>query len=97
MSSDGINDKSRKTETSIFAPHTESWEAEEEHPSTLCLVHPNASPVVKALTDSQLESLFYETRGHDGCYKAIGMYQYFFDLCSPEQKLSIQITNEVCQ
>lgn len=66
-----------------------------EPASTIFAVSPNASLEVQALSFAERESLYHEALGHDGCYKAIGLYQYFFDLCPPSQKLSIQVTNEV--
>jgi hypothetical protein len=68
----------------------------QENPSTTCAIHPDASQAVRALTPAQLEDIYYETRAYNGCYKAVAMYQHFFELCSPGQKLSIRISNEVC-
>ncbi|KAE9376045.1 hypothetical protein N431DRAFT_543395 [Stipitochalara longipes BDJ] len=64
-----------------------------EYPSTICLIHPGANKRVKAFSIAQRELLYYHTRYHDGCYKAGGLYQFFFELC-PGQKISIQLTDE---
>ncbi|CZR58252.1 uncharacterized protein PAC_08143 [Phialocephala subalpina] len=63
-------------------------------PSMNDIIHPDASPELQALTFAQRESIYHESRGHDGCYKAILLYQHLFDLCPAGQKLSIQIKNE---
>ena len=63
-------------------------------PSTNDLISSKASSQVQALPFSQRELIYHESRGHDGCYKAIELYQEFFELCPPGQKLSIQIKNE---
>ncbi|TVY50068.1 hypothetical protein LCER1_G007134, partial [Lachnellula cervina] len=34
------------------------------------------------------DTVFYQTRGHDQWFKAIGLYRVFFDLCPPDQRLS---------
>jgi len=60
-----------------------------------CDIHPYAFPKVQALSFQQREAIYYETHSHNGCYKAVAMYQFFFSLCPPRQKLSIQMTNEV--
>ncbi|RDL38387.1 uncharacterized protein BP5553_02727 [Venustampulla echinocandica] len=62
--------------------------------STTILIHPDAAPSVQALTFAQRELIYHETHSSDGCLKAIALFQFFFDLCSPGQKLSIQLTNE---
>lgn len=60
-----------------------------------CNIHPYAFPRVQSLSFQQREAIYYETHSHNGCYKAVAMYQFFFALCPPRQKLSIQLTNEV--
>lgn len=64
-------------------------------PSTICLIHPQAAPLTHNLTFAERERIYHESRGHDGCYKAIGLYQYFFNLLPPGQKLSVRVKNEV--
>jgi hypothetical protein len=56
--------------------------------------HPTAGPTVRSLTFAQRELIYHESRDHDGCYKALALYQHFLDLCPVGQKLSIQIKNE---
>jgi len=63
-------------------------------PSTNDMICPNAVPKVHDLTFAQRELIYHESRGHDGCYKPLALYQHFFDLCPPGQKLSIQIKKE---
>ncbi|KAH6722623.1 hypothetical protein BKA61DRAFT_729934 [Leptodontidium sp. MPI-SDFR-AT-0119] len=62
--------------------------------TAMCKVSPNAGPEVKNLTVAQLDSIYYESLGHNGCYSSISLYQYFFQLCPPDQRISIQIKNE---
>ncbi|KAI9643010.1 hypothetical protein NHQ30_008744 [Ciborinia camelliae] len=61
---------------------------------TTCTIHPQCSPSIRKLSPSQLEDIFYESRSHDGCYKALTLYQEFFNLCPPDQQLEIQVKNE---
>ncbi|KAH8747093.1 hypothetical protein F5882DRAFT_422573 [Hyaloscypha sp. PMI_1271] len=63
-------------------------------PSTNDIIDCNAPLDVQALPFAQRELIYHESRGHDGCYKAIELYQHFFELCPPGQNLSIQIENE---
>ncbi|KAI6711912.1 hypothetical protein JHW43_005577 [Diplocarpon mali] len=67
----------------------------ERYPATTCEPHPNAGWDVQNLSWAEKELVFQETRNHDGCYKAIGLLQYFFDWCPAEQKIMIQIADEV--
>jgi hypothetical protein len=62
--------------------------------STYDAVHPTASPTVHNLTFAQRGLIYHESRDHDGCDKALALYQHFFDICPVGQKLSIQIKNE---
>jgi MYND finger len=63
--------------------------------STNDIICPDAVPAVHALPFVQRELIYHESRGHDGCYNAIELYQQFFDLCPPGQALSIQLKNEL--
>ncbi|PMD17196.1 hypothetical protein NA56DRAFT_648917 [Hyaloscypha hepaticicola] len=63
-------------------------------PSINDIIDRHAPPNVQALPFAQRELIYHESRGHDGCYKAIELYQHFFELCPPGQTLSIQIKNE---
>ncbi|KAJ6613943.1 hypothetical protein B0H10DRAFT_192608 [Mycena sp. CBHHK59/15] len=41
------------------------------------------SPVpakLQSLTPKQIETIFWQARGHDGCYKCVTLLQHFFDL-----------------
>ena len=70
-----------------FIPHRDT---SSEYILATCLVHPDAAPEVHALSLADRDLIFNETRGHNGCYKAAGLYHDFFDLCPPGQKLTIQ-------
>jgi hypothetical protein len=83
----------RQTNVHIFERYIEPKTS--DTPSTTCAIHPAARPETKALTPSQRELVYHETRGHSSCFKAIGLFNTFFKLCPPGQKLSIQIRNEV--
>jgi hypothetical protein len=75
----------------IFAKNTESSGSPSQ---ASCQIHSNADRKIHDLTSTQRDAIFDETHNHDGCYKAIAMYQHFFELCPPGQKLSIQIAGE---
>ena len=65
--------------------------------STICEYIPTEDVKTKypSLGFAQRELVYYETRSHDGCYKAVGLFELFFGLCPKGQTVSIQITNEV--
>jgi hypothetical protein len=65
-----------------------------ETPSATENISPAAPKNVKDLPRKDLESIYYEIRGHDGCFKAVGLYDAFFDLCPNDQQVSIQIKKE---
>ncbi|PBP25197.1 hypothetical protein BUE80_DR004048, partial [Diplocarpon rosae] len=67
---------------------------DERYPAATCEPHPNAGWAVHNLSWVEKELIFQETRNHDGCYKAIGLFQYFFDWCPAEQKVLIQVPDE---
>lgn len=77
----------------VFAPYPASINT--EHPSTIVAIHPEATPAVQELGFAEKEEIFYETRGYLGSVQAIGLFQAYFDLCPPEQKVSIQLRDEV--
>jgi len=83
----------RRTNFHTFEPYKEPKNADITRATYL--VHPKANANVNALKPEQLESIYYETRSHDECYKAAGLYQFFFELCPADQKISIQMTDEV--
>jgi hypothetical protein len=68
----------------------------EENLSTVCVVDPKgAEPLVEELSFAQRELIYHETHANDSSYMAWGLYQMFFDMCQPGQKVSLQIKNEV--
>ncbi|KAF2793141.1 hypothetical protein K505DRAFT_362251 [Melanomma pulvis-pyrius CBS 109.77] len=40
----------------------------------------NPSQKLFTLTPKELETIFYQIRGHNGCYPAVALLQHFFDL-----------------
>ncbi|KAJ7651850.1 hypothetical protein B0H17DRAFT_958247 [Mycena rosella] len=44
------------------------------------LVTPIRNPSVRSLTPKQIETIYWQARGHDGCFKCIVLLQHFFDL-----------------
>lgn len=63
-------------------------------PSTNDIISTGAPQQARTLTFAQRETIYHESRGHDGCYKALALYQAFFELCPMEQLISIQIKKE---
>ncbi|KAF7882725.1 uncharacterized protein EAF02_006088 [Botrytis sinoallii] len=43
-----------------------------------CTIHPSCDVATRSLSSTQLENIFYESRSHDGCYKALILFQEFF-------------------
>ncbi|EKD14156.1 uncharacterized protein L3040_007844 [Drepanopeziza brunnea f. sp. 'multigermtubi'] len=64
------------------------------HPATTCELHPAAPVGVQRLSAADRELIYQETRNHDACYKAIGLFQFFLDLCPPGQQLMYQSGNQ---
>ncbi|KAJ7660754.1 hypothetical protein DFH06DRAFT_1193217 [Mycena polygramma] len=51
------------------------------------------SPVpanLQHLTSKQLETIFWQARGHDGCYKSVALLQHVFDLYPRDAKLRVR-------
>jgi hypothetical protein len=42
------------------------------------------------LSKRELETIYWQARGHDGCYKSVTLLQHFFDLYPPSQPLRIR-------
>ncbi|XMA09495.1 hypothetical protein WAI453_002286 [Rhynchosporium graminicola] len=83
------NPKSDTVDTADTTDTTDS-----KTPPAACDIHSSASAGVIALSPAERDLIFHETRAHDGCYNATGMYQDFFALCPPGQEISIQVGNE---
>jgi len=66
-----------------------------EHPSIIVDLHPNTDQLSRILILAQRESIFFESRNHNGWFKAAGMYGMLFKLCAPGQMLSVQFKDEV--
>ncbi|KAJ7073479.1 hypothetical protein B0H15DRAFT_917544 [Mycena belliarum] len=45
---------------------------------------------LKSLTPKNLETIFWQARGHDGCYKSVTLLQHFFDLYPPDMPLRVR-------
>ncbi|KAH6694814.1 hypothetical protein BKA61DRAFT_662751 [Leptodontidium sp. MPI-SDFR-AT-0119] len=78
----------------MFDTDTETGTPSSTNPPATCSIHPYASVGVKGHSRADLDLIFHETRGQNGCYNATGMYQDFFALCPEGQQVSIQIANE---
>jgi hypothetical protein len=50
----------------------------------------NPSQQLSALTPKELETIFYQIRGHDGCYITIALLQHFFDHFPNDTPLQIR-------
>ncbi|KAF7940736.1 uncharacterized protein EAE97_006922 [Botrytis byssoidea] len=57
-------------------------------------IHPSCDIATRSLSPTQLENIFYESRSHDACHKALILFKKKFAFCSSDQQLSIQIKNE---
>ncbi|KAJ6509693.1 hypothetical protein DFH09DRAFT_1183049 [Mycena vulgaris] len=42
------------------------------------------------LTAKELETIFWQARGHDGCYKSVTLLQHLFDLYPPDAPLRVR-------
>ncbi|KAG4440083.1 hypothetical protein IFR05_004426 [Cadophora sp. M221] len=92
---DGEPESVRRRFVHMFATDPETADrTSSDNPPATCSIHPYASAGVKYLSRADLDLIFHETRGQNGCYNAIGMYQDFFALCPEGQQVSIQIANE---
>jgi hypothetical protein len=60
-------------------------------PSNMLLdEHKKSNAKLRSLTSKQIETLFYQARGHDGCFIAVALIQHFFDLYPPDTGLRIR-------
>ncbi|KUJ08777.1 uncharacterized protein LY89DRAFT_724788 [Mollisia scopiformis] len=60
-------------------------------PSTNDIICPDALPEVHGLNFTKRELIYHESHEGDGCYEAVSLFQYFFEICPADQKLLIQI------
>ena len=44
----------------------------------------------KLPTSKELETIFWQARGHDGCYQSVTLLQHFFDMYSPSTLIRIR-------
>jgi len=52
---------------------------------------PNPIPAnLQGLSEKEVETIYWQARGHDGCYKSITLLQHFFDLYPESTKLRIR-------
>jgi hypothetical protein len=65
--------------------------------STICEYLPEEDVKKKypSLRFAQRELVYHESRSHDCCAKAVGLFGLFFGLCPKGQTVSVQVTNEV--
>ncbi|CAG8976782.1 hypothetical protein HYALB_00008440 [Hymenoscyphus albidus] len=59
-----------------------------------CIIHPTAQPAIKGLSLKNRDLIFNITRGFNGCFHALHLYQQFFKLYPPGRKVSIQLGKE---
>ncbi|KAJ7474250.1 hypothetical protein FB451DRAFT_1088931 [Mycena latifolia] len=71
-------------------PHSISDDARDELdlPSNM-LVSP-APPKLASLTPKEIETVFWQARGHDGCFKSVALLQHFFDIYPPDVPLRVR-------
>ncbi|KAH7106649.1 hypothetical protein BKA62DRAFT_826145 [Auriculariales sp. MPI-PUGE-AT-0066] len=70
------------------APHHES---ERDLPSKMLPWNiADGPPLLKSLTPTELDTIFWQARAHDSCYASIALLQFLFKLFSPDQPLRIR-------
>lgn len=74
-------------EAFVFEKAT-SMRDEPDLPSNM-LVSP-VPPSLNSLTAKELETIFWQARGHDGCYKSVTLLQHFFDLYPQDAPLRVR-------
>ncbi|KDQ06107.1 hypothetical protein BOTBODRAFT_71096 [Botryobasidium botryosum FD-172 SS1] len=67
-------------------PH--AGELERDVPSNM-LPQP-VPPALKALSTRELETIYWQARGHDGCFKSVALLQHFLDLFPYDQPIRIR-------
>lgn len=50
-----------------------------------------APPALTNLTPKRLETLYWQARNHDGCYRAVTLFQYFIDLFPNPHAVPIRV------
>jgi hypothetical protein len=64
-------------------------DSEADLPTTI--LGPRSEPSATSLSAEELEIIFWEVRGHDGCYQSIAIFQELADLYKPSQSLRIRL------
>jgi hypothetical protein len=57
------------------------------------MLSPHPEPTAASLSEQELEMIFWEVRGHDGCYQAISILQELADLYQPSQSVRVRLHN----
>ncbi|KAJ3851809.1 hypothetical protein EV368DRAFT_42349 [Lentinula lateritia] len=73
----------------------DSDESEPDLPSNI-LSPQVMSPLARDITQlapSRLETIYWQARGHDGCFKSVAILQYFLDLYAIDPLLRIRLAN----
>ncbi|KAJ6622872.1 hypothetical protein B0H10DRAFT_1909668 [Mycena sp. CBHHK59/15] len=71
----------RSKDSFVFDTCVPTKRAEQDPPDTpsTMLLSP-VRPAVRSLTPKDKETIFWQARGHDGCFKCVALLQHFFDL-----------------
>jgi len=72
----------------IVKPTSKEEQSKPDLPSNM--ISNSTSPNLPSLTPKQLETIFWQARGHDGCYKSVTLFQHFFDLYAPGTSIRVR-------
>ncbi|KAJ7739078.1 hypothetical protein DFH07DRAFT_840664 [Mycena maculata] len=73
-------------------PQKASDKNDPDLPSNM-LVTPIRNPSVRNLTPKQIETIYWQARGHDGCFKCIVLLQHFFDLYPEDVQIRVRTSD----
>ena len=57
------------------------------------ILWPGSGLTATLISEQELETIFWEVRGHDGCYQSISILQELADLYQPSQPLRVRLHN----
>ena len=57
------------------------------------MLSPRSELTAASISEHELETIFWEVRGHDGCYQSIAVFQELADLYQPSHSLRVRLHN----
>ncbi|KAH9897476.1 hypothetical protein F4778DRAFT_743712 [Xylariomycetidae sp. FL2044] len=86
-----VQDQSRPHTQIVFEQVNPSLPGKPDLASNMVPVEVNPNTILAhALTPQQVDTLYYQARGHDACFTAVSLLQYFLDMFPADTELRIR-------